>query len=149
VPRLGSDKACVRRQAILSCQNPASNGLKNRRRNDSNAKTGEGSSSCSPRDFKPYFACLRNLLLFRAGSEAEHLQGVMRQPLVYLLAPNSNQRLILEPENLDIERIAAARREAIEQTVREIGVELKSIGEKSSHSRITHGGRHISNSSRK
>ena len=37
----------------------------------------------------------------------------------------------MEPENLDIEGIAEARREAIEQTVQEISVEeLKSIGEK-------------------
>jgi hypothetical protein len=37
----------------------------------------------------------------------------------------------MEPENLDIESIAEARREAIEQTVQEISVEeLKSIGEK-------------------
>ena len=37
----------------------------------------------------------------------------------------------MEPENLDIEAIAEARRESIEQTVQEISVEeLKSIGEK-------------------
>ena len=37
----------------------------------------------------------------------------------------------MEPENLDVEGIAEARSEAIEQTVQEISVEkLKSIGEK-------------------
>jgi len=37
----------------------------------------------------------------------------------------------MEPENLDIESITAARRKAVEQTVEPIGIdELKSLGEK-------------------
>jgi hypothetical protein len=37
----------------------------------------------------------------------------------------------MEPENLDIESIFAARRKAVEQTVEPIGIdELKSLGEK-------------------
>ena len=57
---------------------------------------------------------------------------------------------IMEPENLDIESISEARRHAIEQTIKPIGMEeLKSLGEKSSPFSITLGGRHFSNSSRR
>ena len=46
-------------------------------------------------------------------------------------AKPQNQQDIMEPENVDIESITDARRKAIEQTIKPIGIdELKSLGEK-------------------